>query len=381
MIMKDNTKLQSLSDNELLRRLSELLQNSRRVEADLIGHIAEVDRRRLYARHSPSLFVYCTEVLHLSEHEAYLRIEVSRASRKHPVLFQMLADGRLHLSGIAVLHKHLTEANRETLLERATHKSKRQIEELVAELNPRPDVPPTIRKLPERPSQTKAPPSDRPQLGPDRVGPISSAESKRTDAEVDTSVKHQQASAPTQPAEVKPLSPARFKVAFTASAELRDKLERLQALMRTSGDSADLASVIDAAVTEKLEKLEAKRYGTTKSPRKSLEETDTSPSSRNIPAPVRRAVYERDRGRCRYVDPTGRRCTETQQLEYHHIQPYGRGGDHRPENICLSCRAHNALFAERDYGKEVMNRFRTSPSRVSESAAVYTFSNRATLAS
>ena len=81
------------------------------------------------------------------------------------------------------------------------------------------------------------------------------------------------------------------------------------------------------------------------------------------------------------VDPAGRRCTETKQLEFHHVQPFGRGGDHRPENICLSCRAHNALFAERDYGKEVMNRFRNSPSRVSESAAVYTFSNRATLAS
>ena len=169
MIMKDNTNLQSLSDNELLRRLWELLQNSRRVEADLIGHIAEVDRRRLYARHSPSLFVYCTEVLHLSEHEAYLRIEVSRASRKHPVLFQMLADGRLHLSGIAVLHKHLTEANRRNT-PRTSHSQVQAPESRnwLAELNPRPDVPPTIRKLPERPSQTKAPPSDRPQLGPDR---------------------------------------------------------------------------------------------------------------------------------------------------------------------------------------------------------------------
>ena len=86
-------------------------------------------------------------------------------------------------------------------------------------------------------------------------------------------------------------------------------------------------------------------------------------------------------GRSTYIDPAGRRCTETKQLEFHHVQPFGRGGDHRPENICLSCRAHNALFAERDYGTEVMNRFRTSPSRVSESAAVYTFSNRATLAS
>ncbi len=81
------------------------------------------------------------------------------------------------------------------------------------------------------------------------------------------------------------------------------------------------------------------------------------------------------------VNPAGRRCTETKQLEFHHVRPFGRGGDHRPENICLSCRAHNALFAERDYGTEVMTRFRSSPSRVSESAAVYTFSNRATLAS
>ncbi len=98
--MENKHTLQSLSDDELLRRLTELLQNSRRVEAELIAHIAEVDRRRLYARYASSLFVYCAEVLHLSEAEAYLRIEVARASRKYPVLLEMLADGRLHLSGI-----------------------------------------------------------------------------------------------------------------------------------------------------------------------------------------------------------------------------------------------------------------------------------------
>ena len=58
----------------------------------------------------------------------------------------MLADGRLHLSGIAKIAPHLTEANRETLLARAAHKSKRQIEELIAELSPKPDVPATMRK-------------------------------------------------------------------------------------------------------------------------------------------------------------------------------------------------------------------------------------------
>ena len=85
----------------------------------------------------------------LSDAEAYLRIAAARASRQHPVLLAMLADGRLHLTAIAKLAPHLTPDNRDAVLERATHCSKRQVEELVAELAPRPDVPTLIRKLPE----------------------------------------------------------------------------------------------------------------------------------------------------------------------------------------------------------------------------------------
>ena len=125
-------------------------RHSRRVEADLVAHIGEVDERRLYAREaSPSMFAYCTERLHLSEAEAYRRITVARAARKHAVLLAMLRDGRLHLTGIAMLAPLLTRDNRDAVLARATHRSKRQIEELVAELSPRPDVPAVMRKLPD----------------------------------------------------------------------------------------------------------------------------------------------------------------------------------------------------------------------------------------
>ena len=100
--MKYEIQFQSfskVSDDELLRRLSELLQKSRRVEAELVAHIGEVDARRLYAREAaPSMFVYCTERLNLSEHEAYLRIGVARAARRHPMLLDILAEGRLPLS-------------------------------------------------------------------------------------------------------------------------------------------------------------------------------------------------------------------------------------------------------------------------------------------
>lgn len=118
--MTPKLRLELISNDELLLRLSNLLKQSRRVESELVAHISEVDRRRLYARvASPSMFAYCTEVLHLSESEAYLRIMVARAAREHPILLEMLGDGRFHLSGIAKMAPHLTEANRETLLERA----------------------------------------------------------------------------------------------------------------------------------------------------------------------------------------------------------------------------------------------------------------------
>jgi len=57
------------------------------------------------------------------------------------MLLTMLEDGRIHLCGITVIPKHLTESNCKEVLARATHKNKRALEELVAELAPKPDVP------------------------------------------------------------------------------------------------------------------------------------------------------------------------------------------------------------------------------------------------
>jgi hypothetical protein len=177
-------------------------------------------------------------------------------------------------------------------------------------------------------------------------------------------------SSPAGRPSVEPLAPARFKVQFTASADLRDKLERLQALMRSSVPDGDLAKIIDLAVTRELGRLEARRFAKTKAPRKRLAQTDTTPKSRYIPAAVRRFVERRDGGRCTYRDRCGRRCTRRHDLEFHHKGAFALGGDHSPENLALMCKAHNALMAEHDYGKEVMARFRRSVSRDTKAASV-----------
>ncbi len=261
----------------------------------------------------------------------------------------MLEDGRLHLSGISVLAPHLTNANCDELLTRAIHKTKDAIKELVAEIAPKPDVPSVVRKLPAR--QVKPAPQTLNEPGPDRVGQNCQAPPPAPAPVV-----------PAKPAVVEPLAPARYKVQFTASAEFRDKIDRLSALM----PGADLASIMEAAVTEKLERLEAKRFGKTKKPRKSLEEADTSPGVRGLSAPVRRFVWERDKGQCTYETHDGRRCPAREGLEFHHDEPYGVGGDRSAENIRLACKTHNGYMAELDFGKDKMDRYRRSADRVRE---------------
>ncbi len=350
--------LESLSDDDLLHGLADLLRQSRRVEADLVAHIAEVEVRRLYAREaSPSMFVYCTDVLHLSEAEAYLRIRAARAAREHPAVLAMLADGRLHLSGTAKLAPCLTPENRDVLLSRAVHKSKRQIEEILAAWAPRPDVPAVLRKLPDRKTRENSAIQESRaevpsvELGPDGVqGTTAPGVVPRP--------------APPAPVLIQPLSPARYKVQFTAGAELHGKLERLRALLRHEIPDGDLGRVIEKAVSETLERLEARRFGRPESPGKTLVRTNpvqehpvqTNPSSRHVPASVRRAVHRRDGGRCRFMDAHGRRCPERHRLEYHHRHPFALGGGSAPENVCLMCAAHNRLMAEIDYGRKTMSR-------------------------
>jgi hypothetical protein len=251
--------LRSLTDNELFGRLGELVRQSRGVEAEIVAHLGEADARRLYLREAAaSMFVYATRVLHLSEAEAYLRITVARAAREHPALLARLASGELHLSGAALLAPHLTVVNREMLLARAARKSKRQIEELLAELAPRPEVPASIRKLPEARGSLQGGQAEAAtrELRPDGAGAQAvqapAPETGTSAAAGEWTGAVQQGHRGRSSDVLLPLARDRYRVQFTASEALRDKLERLQALL----PGADLATLIEQAVTEKLERLE-----------------------------------------------------------------------------------------------------------------------------
>jgi hypothetical protein len=77
-------------------------------------------------------------------------------------------------------------------------------------------------------------------------------------------------------------------------------------------------------------------------------------ASRAIPAQLKRQVWARDQGRCGFIGEDDHRCNETRWLEYAHLHPWGKGGQHSLDNLGLRCRAHNAYEASRDYGVEFM---------------------------
>src|SRR5574339_257772 len=120
----------TISDRELLVHLEQAVGQERQAAAEVIALLMEVDSRKLFAQQScSSLFTYCVQVLHFSEHAAYLRIEAARAARRFPVILDRLADGSLHLTGVGLLSPHLTSENYVEVLSKARHKSKREVEQ------------------------------------------------------------------------------------------------------------------------------------------------------------------------------------------------------------------------------------------------------------
>ena len=343
-----------LGDQELIESLQRLLAQERGVHARLLVHIAEVDARGLYRERAySSMFDYCVRALHMSEAEAYLRIRAARLSREFPRVLDMLQAGELHLSALKLLAPVLTPHNANELLEVSRFKSKRDLEVLLAARFEKPDVPNTLRKLPQaRPAPAAAAelPLALETVGaaegsapcPPRVEP-----SKEPRFELQPS-----ASASARPS-LGPLGPGRYKLQLTASQALHDKLQQARDLMRHELPDGDLAQIVERALDLLIRERMKRRFGVGRkaNTHRSGKKREPKPGSRHIPNAVRREVVARDGLRCSFVSAEGVRCNERGLLELHHEQPYGRGGPATTSNIHVMCRSHNQLLAERDYGR------------------------------
>jgi hypothetical protein len=337
----DTTALASFTDTQLVDAVQSLAARERVATAELIAALAEVESRRLHlGLGHPSMFAFCTTRLRLSESAAYARIEAARLASRFPLVLDLLLDGSITLTTVSLLAPHLTVETHDAVLRAAIHKSKREVEMLVASLRPLPAAPVIVRKLPQ------------PRVLPDEVPPVAEVVHSPPPPMTATDLCAALMTPPVQPrrAIVAPLAPERFKVQLTISRDTHAKLRRVQDLMRHSVPDGDLAVIVDRALSLLLEKLEKQKCASVTQVRsKRARRASASDRTRHVPASVAREVWKRDGSQCTFVGADGR-CSARAWLELHHTVAFADGGATDAANLTLRCRAHNQYEAEQIFG-------------------------------
>lgn len=94
-------KLNHLSDQSLHSHLIQLAQKERELLAQILWHLREVDRRKLYCDYKcGSLYEYCLRVLKYSEGQASRRVNASRLLKEVPEIIEKIEAGTLNLTQI-----------------------------------------------------------------------------------------------------------------------------------------------------------------------------------------------------------------------------------------------------------------------------------------
>src|SRR5580765_6902975 len=300
-----------LSHRALLLDLRSSRGSEARSTAVVLSRIAEVDARRLYRDEGyPSMYEFLIHDLHYSEGAAYKRLYAARAAWKFPLLYLAVADGKLHLSGVVLLAKHLTESNVAEWVDAATHRTKAEIEQVIANRCPRPDLPERLEVI--------APPAWLAELSPGTV------HATQSPSEPPCTRPSLQLSPGTvePPSRVTPLAPGRFGFQCTVDQETQDLWEYAKALLSHEIPTGEMALVLKAILKLAVPRLDKRKFAATNRPGHSR----GSAGPRHIPAAVKREVRVRDEGKCTYVGENGKRCGSRHKLEFHHDQEFARGG-------------------------------------------------------
>jgi hypothetical protein len=322
----------ALSDADLLEHTRTLATEERRLTAQVLRHLEEIERRGIHLKRHSSLFRFCLSELGYSENEANARISAMRLSRELPEVISAVESGKLSLTNLVKVQAYfrsekkagapVSTTEKALLLKELSGKSARACERVLAE------------RLP------LAPAVDRERA----------------------------------------LAGARTEITFTANASLRASLERIRELWGHQGKMtyAELIERMAQLVLKRIDPEQQQRQQRRERPSKTkrsagagrVEVSESGeveaegqkeqaqsdlpspppellvPESRHIPVHVRREVWRRDGGRCTHrfatvEDGNGERCSSRFALELDHVLPYAYGGTHTAENLRLLCRAHH----------------------------------------
>jgi len=342
--------IRALTDADLISHLDDLVRRERLTTLEVLFHLAEVDRRRLWRDlEFHSMFDYCTRRLRYSEGATMRRLRVARLIARHPAVHERIRDGRLSLCAVSKIASAVLDDGRVDLIAAVEGKRLDQVDAIIAtHKNPERPVRESIRLLcVERRLPRAAPP---PVLAP---APLERAPSPAPEA--------QEAPEPAEEPRASTTIERVFRLQFGIDADTMAKFSRVQSIAATKRrrhvDLAELFGILCDAFLERHDPVRrAQRRKQKRAQREAAGAPERTAATRHVPQPVRDEVFRRDGGRCTFVDSSGRRCDATLNLHVDHVRPFALGGTHEASNLRVMCPAHNLLLAERTYGKRTIAR-------------------------
>ncbi len=338
---------------DLTLRLPGLLRREHGALADFLLALAAFDRRRAWAElgHA-SLFAFLHRDLALSKAAAFYRATAAGLVQRCPEVVEPIRHGKLCLTTVVEVARVVTPENAREVLPRFFGLSRREAQELAAELQPR-EAPPIRDVVTVARRATIAPALPlAARVEPD----LGQKVSRETTAPENLSVEDRQpapAAAPsTAPASrpapdaVEPLTAELTRIHVTLPRRVLQKAEAARAALSHSKPGTGLAEIIEAGIDLLLER-HAKRNGLVKTPRKTPR---PSADPDHVPAHVRREVWERDGGRCQYPLASGGVCGSSLRVELHHSPSRFRGGKPTAKDLTLRCGPHHDHETRREFG-------------------------------
>lgn len=339
-----------LDDQSLRRDLRFLAQREHHSLATLLINLGEYDRRRLSEEEGyQSTYSYCVKCLGYDEGGAYRRIHAARVCKRYPYILDFIITGELSLSSLLLLSPVLTDGNHETLVSQARGKSKRELETHLAEIDPRPSTPDAFHRMPAAPMWLT--PGAVPAAGDPGLPAAAPSEAPGALPAPMRGVLGPQPPGGEWQA-VMPLSLERVRIGFDAATALMRLIERAKQVLRHKYPEGRLEDVLRDALETLLERKDPdKRFAPTEA--ELVAELAPEPrflsawrGGRYIPARVKRAVWQRDDGRCSWRFEDGSPCGSRDALEFDHFRPFAKGGrSDDARNVRLLCRAHNRAAA------------------------------------
>ena len=301
--------LKSVSNVELRRNTKNLVKKEVLIGIEVLHHLREIDYRKSFALwgHS-SLYQYCMKELKYSRGSAHRRIASMKLLREVPELELKIESGEHNVSTLSQAHTFFNQEERQLGKTYSTEEKKEILSEIEGKSSDQ-----TERLLKDKSPEQKR---------PDKKRVINATETE---------------------------------IRFTADQKLMEKFERLKNLMGHKSNAQTYAGLFEELADLALKKLDPMEKP---SAVPLLETKSSTGGTRYIPEKLKRAIWQRDKGQCSYVDPeSGKRCDSKHALQYEHVVPFGKSGKSTFENLKLLCPSHNRLAAIQAYGLEKMQDF------------------------